>query len=252
MLRQDPSLDEVDPLPTPVEAPPAAAPVEAPAPSRGSSAATRRSRWSPPPCATPSAGRGRVVVVSGEPGIGKTRFTEAAGRPRPSAGARCRHRRLGGRGEPAAVGLATRADARCSATRSSSTPATCVDAASASFRQADALMAAAVRSGSPSLLVLDDVHWADAESLRLLRRLATQLDSLPLVVVVATRSAEAEIGPALAEALAAIARLDPVRVELAGLDADAIAAWVSEHAGVAVTEEVAAPWPSAPTATPST
>ena len=87
--------------------------------------------------------------------------------------------------------------------------------------------------------MLDDVHWADAESLRLLRRQATQLETLPLVVVVATRSAEAEIGPALAEALAALARRDPLRVELTGLGPEAIAAWVADHAGVAVTEEVA-------------
>ena len=83
------------------------------------------------------------------------------------------------------------------------------------------------------------MHWADAESLRLLRRTATFLETLPLVVVVATRSAEAEIGPALAEALAALARRDPLRLELAGLGPEAIAAWVGDHAGVAVTEDVA-------------
>jgi predicted ATPase len=145
-----------------------------------------------------AAGRGRLVVVSGEPGIGKTRFSDAV-----LDRARALGFRVGSGGwEPEAspplwgwrhalteltgdAGLLEGGDV--------------VDAASASFRQADAVRET-VRNGGPALLVLDDVHWADAESLRLLRRLATQLDALPLVIVMATRSAEAEIGPALAEA----------------------------------------------------
>jgi DNA-binding SARP family transcriptional activator/tetratricopeptide (TPR) repeat protein len=244
VLRQDPSLD----------APAAAAPRADGAPAPAPPAAAEPSVPASPPLfgretlldlATTTlreaaAGRGRVIVLSGEPGIGKTRFAEALAGRAESLGFRV------GRG-----GWEAEASPPLWGWRSALTelwgdtdvldpggPGDIVDAASASFRQGDAL-AEAVRGGPPSLIVLDDVHWADAESLRLLRRTATFLETLPLVVVVATRSAEAEIGPALAEALAALARRDPLRLVLTGLGPEAIAAWVGDHAGVAVTEDVA-------------
>ncbi len=185
-------------------------------------------------------GRGRAVVLSGEPGIGKTRFAEALAGRAESLGFRVGRGGWEAEASPPLWGWRTALTELLgdAGVLEPGGPGDIVDAASASFRQADAL-AEAVRGGPPSLLLLDDVHWADAESLRLLRRSATQLETLPLVVVVATRSAEAEIGPALAEALAALARRDPLRVELTGLGPEAIAAWVADHAGVAVTEDVA-------------
>ena len=233
VLRQDPSLDEVDPVATTVEVPAAAAPVEAPAPgclrSRDSSAGTRRSCRSRPRSAMPQ----RAVVASSWSAASPASARPGSPKPWPTA-----HGPSGS--ESARGGWEAEASPPLWGWRQALTSllgdaqlldsVDVVDAASASFRQADAV-ADAVRGGSPALLVLDDVHWADAGSLRLLRRLATQLDTLPLVVLVATRSAEAEIGPALAEALAALARLDPVRVELVGLQPEAIAAWVAEHSG---------------------
>ena len=79
MLRQDPSLDEVDPAPAPVEVPAAATLVESPAPPTLPGLFGRDGPLDQVTAALrdAAAGRGRVVVVSGEPGIGKTRFTEA-------------------------------------------------------------------------------------------------------------------------------------------------------------------------------
>jgi hypothetical protein len=68
------------------------------------------------------------------------------------------------------------------------------DASAASFRQTDALLEALGRSG-PAVLALDDLHWADAGSLRLLRRLSAELDRVPLLLVLATRDAPPRWGP---------------------------------------------------------
>lgn len=182
------------------------------------------------------AGRGRLVLVSGEPGIGKTRFAEAA-----AERARDRGFRTGWGGwEPEAgppLSGWTRA-LREALGRDPLAGLAAEDAASASHQQADAVLEA-LGSGPPALLVLDDAHWADRASLRLLRRVAGQLAKVPVVVVVTTRNAAAEIGDDWAEVLAALARVDPLRVDLAGLDAAAVAAWVGAKSGRAVPEDVA-------------
>ena len=51
-------------------------------------------------------------------------------------------------------------------------------------------LAVALASRAPLALVADDLHWADAASLRWLVRLAERLDDLPALVVGATRPAE--------------------------------------------------------------
>jgi tetratricopeptide (TPR) repeat protein len=107
-----------------------------------------------------------------------------------------------------------------------------------SFQQADAVLAAL--AGTPTLLVPDDLHWADAESLRLLRRVAGGLAEVPAVVVVTSRIAAAEIAEPVADALAVLARLDPERIELGGLDAGAVSAWVTRQCGRTVGADVAA------------
>ena len=49
----------------------------------------------------------------------------------------------------------------------------------------------------PTLLVVDDLHWADEQSLRWLGYLARRLEGLPLVVIAATRPPEQAQTPAL-------------------------------------------------------
>jgi transcriptional regulator with XRE-family HTH domain len=61
--------------------------------------------------------------------------------------------------------------------------------------------------GRPGLLlVLDDLHWADASTLLLLRVLAPRLTGSRVVVVGTYRSAELDLTPALAEVRAAFSR----------------------------------------------
>jgi DNA-binding SARP family transcriptional activator len=183
-----------------------------------------------------ASGAGATVVVAGAPGVGKTRLLDAV-----VASARARGFRIGragweDRGAPplwawtrAVTGLLGNGEVLESEVS---------DATTASFRRADALVDA-VRAGPPCLVVLDDLHWADADSLRLLRRVAAGAGTVPLVVVVATRSAEAEVPAPLAEALVALARTGALRLDLAGLDATAVREWVGDQAGVPLSDETA-------------
>lgn len=186
-----------------------------------------------------AAGRGRTIVVSGEPGIGKTRFGEALAARAAAAGFRTAR----GGWEPEACPPLwgwTRAVSQLLGDADLLTAQPEVtDAASASFRQADALLTR-LREGPPSLLVLDDVHWADAASLRLLRRVAAELDGVPVVLVVLLRSAPGDIPDQVADVLAALARLEPVRIHLGGLGPKAVKEWVARQAGLAISDDVAA------------
>ena len=72
---------------------------------------------------------------------------------------------------------------------------------------------------APTLLIVDDVHWADAASLRWLAQLARRLEELPLGVLCAVRTGEPPGAPEpLAELLAA-APEPPIRPRPLGPDA---------------------------------
>jgi len=111
------------------------------------------------------------------------------------------------------------------------------DAATATvdrFRMHRALAAylARVSTSEPTLLILDDLHWADEQTLLLLRHLVRYPTRVPLVVVTAYR--DTETGPALEAALADLARAEPLRLRLAGLDETAVAELITEHAGMSL------------------
>jgi tetratricopeptide (TPR) repeat protein len=76
------------------------------------------------------------------------------------------------------------------------------------------LVAASVRE--PILVVLDDVHWADDATLRLLRFVAREPVSARLLVLATLREAEARRRPEIQQSLADLDRLAP-RVTLGGL-----------------------------------
>jgi DNA-binding SARP family transcriptional activator len=83
--------------------------------------------------------------------------------------------------------------------------------------EAVARVLSAACATQPVLLVLDDLHWADASSLRLLRHVLQTVRTARLAVVV-TRRAHPEPSGALADVGEALARLSAERLELGGLD----------------------------------
>ena len=183
------------------------------------------------------SGRGRLVLVSGEPGIGKTELAragvaDARERGWPVGWGRASESGdlpgllplglaltdlLGGGAPERSADLRTRYGERLGALLPGPSPAPAVDVDTATFRLTQTLSALVAELG-PTLLVLDDAHWADEPALGLLRAWLPQLARLPVVVLLTLRSAEADITAPLAGLLAEAARSDPVRIRLTGLD----------------------------------
>ncbi|RSN07410.1 ATPase [Nonomuraea sp. WAC 01424] len=80
---------------------------------------------------------------------------------------------------------------------------------------------AGVARRAPVLLTLEDLHWADDQTLALLRALPSLLATSRVLLVVTCR--ESELDDRQSDVLAALARLEPVRVGLSGLDPKAVA-----------------------------
>jgi DNA-binding CsgD family transcriptional regulator len=165
------------------------------------------------------AGRGRMVLVEGVAGIGKTRLLDAVRVRAREAGMTV----LSGRAseldlefpfgvvrqlfEPLLAG-----DRRASLLKGAASLAgpllgqgedegTAADASLARLHGLYWLTANLAEEG-PVALVIDDLHWADASSLRFLRFLAPRLEELPVLVALATRPAEPGLDREPVDALA--------------------------------------------------
>jgi DNA-binding SARP family transcriptional activator/DNA polymerase III delta prime subunit len=90
---------------------------------------------------------------------------------------------------------------------------------------------------APTLLVLDDLHWADRPSLQLLRHLISTDTRLRLLVVGTYRDSEIGSGHPLADALAVFHREAGVeRIALRGLGDDELMALLERYAGPGLLE----------------
>ena len=96
---------------------------------------------------------------------------------------------------------------------------------------------AEVSGHAPLLLLLDDLHRADPESLDLLAAVVDAVRSCPVVLVAAYRGEEVQ--PALAAAIAGLVPRAPVRVQLGGLSHDEVAQLLSALSDGEVDDTVA-------------
>ena len=180
------------------------------------------------------SGSGRVIVVEGPAGIGKSTLLVAAGRAARADGtmvlrARCspleQHAAWGMarqlfeplRTQPewneltmGAAGLAERALAL-----EGGGAAPAGDAMHAAAQGLVWLVSNLGERG-PSILVVDDVHWADPPSLRWLALLARSLEELRIAVLCAVRVGEPAAAPELLAELLASAPEPPVRPRALG------------------------------------
>jgi len=192
--------------------------------------ATLRGLWE----ATAQGRRGFVELV-GEPGAGKTRLaSELAARARADGGlvlvGRCSQDEDAPPLWPWLSALGDRLDRR---------PATGNHDADR-FAVADSIRRAidGIASEHRTLVVLEDLHWADPFSLRVLRHVCVHGGQGGLLLVCTWRRAEG--AGELDEAAEALARVHATRIELGGLDPSGCGAMLNSFSEHPVPAELAA------------
>jgi hypothetical protein len=98
--------------------------------------------------------------------------------------------------------------------------------------QAVAELLRAVAQAAPLFVVLDDFHWADAQSVALLKHVARSIVDCPLMVLVTYRDTDLGTEDPLTAVLAELRRLERIeRLSLQGLAIDDVAAMTAASAG---------------------
>ncbi len=169
-------------------------------------------------------GHGRLVLISGEAGIGKTSllraFVAAHGDTRLFAGA-CdalhTPRPLG-----PLLDIAEEAGGDLAAAAGEGTTPSGIVAA----------LARELRGGPPTIVVLEDIHWADGATLDVLRLLARRLETVPALVIATYRDDELDRGHPLRIMLGELPHGAAHRMALAPLSADAVAALAAQAGAV--------------------
>ena len=244
VLRQDPSLTSSVPAPTP--APPVPPGTTAPHAAAPTGTVGRQPVFDQAVTLleeATSTGSVRFLLVAGEPGIGKSRLVTDLGAHAHAAGfrvlvGRCHE----GDYAPALwpwLGIVRRLAVQSGAQpdgRSGGSVDPRLDpllggeltgeasGGGTGLRMFDAVVELVQRSAdeTPLLMVLEDLHWADATSLQLLNHLAGSGLRAPVVVTCTRRTTEATTGPALVDTMAALARAGAERIRLDGLDTGAV------------------------------
>ena len=184
--------------------------------------------------AVPRAGSGRVIVIEGPAGIGKSTLLAATDRLARADGATVLRALCSPLEQDAAWGMAhqlfeplrTRPEwdglmvgaaglAERAVAPEAGEPAHAGDAMHAAARGL-VWLTSNLGEHNPAVFVVDDVHWADAPSLRWLALLARSLGELPIAVVCAVRSGEPAAAPELLAELLASAPEPPVRPRALG------------------------------------
>ncbi len=187
-----------------------------------------------------AAGRGGLLLLGGEAGIGKTALAEAVADRARAAGidvarGRCHEGDLAPAYWPWLPVLRhlaadapddTRVQALLGGGDSDEVASGPEAAGAATMRTFDAVARWLGRRADPLLVVLEDLHWADLTSLRLLAYVVEELREHPFLVVATSRPVDARRQPAHAQALAGLARLGAHRVAVPPLDAAGVGALV--------------------------
>ncbi|MGW4769188.1 helix-turn-helix transcriptional regulator [Nocardia sp. NPDC004278] len=190
-----------------------------------------------------AAGQGAVVLVQGEPGIGKTALLDAAGARFTAAGLRIR---LGAASEPGQTvpfaALFSWLDVDHNADAPGADPIRALidsdDPSGDAQATPEIVIAEAILdhietwcARGPLALIVDDVHWADRSSLSVLQRLCARIDELPLLLLLAARpQPQDSVFTALS---AELVECRAAQIRLGGLSDAATAELVSHLVGAA-------------------
>jgi DNA-binding CsgD family transcriptional regulator/tetratricopeptide (TPR) repeat protein len=159
-----------------------------------------------------AAGSGRIVLLSGEAGVGKTSLLRAF---MAEVGDRARvlYETCEDLSTPRALGpfrdMARHGDLTLAAVDRDTIIDTLLEQMSFAMR--------------PTIVVVDDVHWADDASLDVVRYLARRVPNLPAVLVLSYR--DEAVGPShpLRRIAGSLTRVEATRIPLRGLSREAVA-----------------------------
>lgn len=172
------------------------------------------------------AGQGRCVVIGGEPGVGKTSLVAAwAANPATREGGT---RWLQGGCDP----LRTPRPLGPLVDLSASLPAELTDALHTGRTYNGlfpALLAWLGQSRPVSVLVIEDLHWADEATLDCVRYLGRRLSAAGFLLVLTLRQAEAAAHPPLRQTLAALDADATDRLDLPALSPTAVDVLAARH-----------------------
>jgi DNA-binding SARP family transcriptional activator len=215
-----------------------------------------------------ASGRGRVLLLAGEPGMGKTRLAEEASRRARESGVTVAWGTSDEHGGAPAFWPWVQVLRGLASDATDGTPAAALgpyaaqlapilpeladeaprpagpvlDVETSRFRLCQAAIGALVglSAGRRLLLVLDDLQWADVASQRLLSLLTTALPDAPIVVLATYRDRPVESAAPLVDTLAALARSAVVdRLPLTGLDPAEVARVIAAQVGAEPGAELA-------------
>ncbi len=159
-----------------------------------------------------TAGAGRVAVVEGPAGIGKSRLLQELRTRAAASGARVLYARAGDLEREFGFGVVRQlfeatAAAQPELLQGAAAPAAAVlDVVGSEDAAGDAAFAALhglywltlnVAASGPLVVAVDDLHWCDRPSLRYLAYLARRLEGAPVLVAVTLRTGEAGVDPGL-------------------------------------------------------
>ncbi|MFE1644652.1 ATP-binding protein [Microbacterium sp. P01] len=213
---------------------------------RDENVATSESAW-----AGVRAGAGRALFVLGEPGVGKSRLVGELCRRWHSVGAvvvvgtvvpefatpyepfvgPLRALTPLARGALAATGGTSHADVLAELARHDDDGSTLVGQGRLFDSVVGVVRAAA--TVHPLVLVLEDMHWADEGSIRLLMRLIETTSDAAVLVITTARVTAPERSDALAHAIARLSRLEYVdRIDVAPLTAEDVEEYLSRRTGM--------------------
>ena len=206
-------------------------------------------------------GTGQVVLVCGEPGIGKTRLIEelalraraahmnvAWGRSYEAEGApalwpwvqaitelmgHCNRESLERALAPVADEIAQVVpEVRRIVPEAEPPPAHVREGARFRLYEAVSGLLTRLATGRPLLLAIEDLHWADSPSLQLLVLLASKVGEHRILIVATYRDVDPVVGEDLGEALAGLARsMTCTRLALSGLDPHEVGQYLAQVAG---------------------
>lgn len=191
-------------------------------------------------------GRGTIATILGEPDIGKTRLAEAvveraAERGMAVAWARCAENRaappfwpLTQLGDQLRAAGFTDLQVRELDRRGAET------AVSERFQLYRAVLDAVAAIDRPVLFVIDDLQWADPDSLRLIEHIASDLRSTGTLLIATARPIDDDTQSAFVDCLAEIARAaDSIQIVLGALDATDVTEWIAARHEVSAPREIA-------------